>query len=101
MSRVIIVANAVTKEQDPHHPGLFDTVKEAQEAVPYEVVNTYEYLKTNQRETKGERYWHDRAKAKQQSNRVLKARIKQAIAECEIFRGTAEIDAIRLILQNS
>ncbi len=100
MSRVFISGDWLTKEQSKEHPGLFDTVKEAQEAVPYEIVNRYLYEKTNLKETSGERYWHDRAKALKQSNKVIKARLKQAIIECRIYEGTPEIDAIRKILED-
>ncbi len=100
MSRVIISSDWATNKQSPEHPGLFDTVKEAKSAVPYEIVNRYQYIKIPCRESAGERYWHDRAKAKDQSNRVLRARLKQAIAECLIFEGTPEIDKIRWILED-
>jgi hypothetical protein len=100
MSRVFISGNALTGEQSKDYPGLFDTVREAQEAVPYEIVNRYTYRKTHIRDTPGERYWHDRCKALQQSNKVIKARLKQAIIECRIYNGTPEIDKIRAILED-
>lgn len=100
MSRIIISGDAVTHKQSPEHPGLFDTIKEAQDAVPYEIVNRYEYIKVSLKESPGERYWHDRAKAKDKSNRVLRARLKQAIAECRIYEGMSEIDKICRILED-